>query len=190
MKSQNTVLNPIRSLAKELLHFVFPSFCLHCKSERVDSSKLFCVLCEEWIYRFPLDECLVNKAVSLEREGIALSLLREKKGACESQVLSTMAAFMALQVLELNWPSFDFLIPSPNNSINYKLAKEVASYFNIPVKNCLKSSTEWRRHQNCSDRSLLVVDIELVFSTSLDILEEASPSRVYYIGLCRSGSFL
>ena len=191
MKNQSIVLSRVRNLIKEckkeLIHFVFPSYCVHCRE--IETSQLFCSSCKEFIQRFPVDECEPHKAVAVEKEGVALSLLRESRGALSQEVLSTMAAFMVIQMIDLKWPMANLIIPSPKDPINILLAKELSQVFQVPIKNCLKTETEWKRPGVFSDQIILVVSLTLSFSSSLEILEEAAPLEVFQIGFCKSETF-
>lgn len=159
--------------------------CLHCEEEKVESPKLFCPLCEEWIYRVPLSECFPKQAVSLEKEGAALSLFKQRNGPLSSEILSTLAAFMALQVFDLKWPSFDFIIPWPGEVSNVELVKKLSAYLSAPLSDSLKSEDEWKGSECFSGKVILVVDLTLSFSHSLEILDEAVPLEVYYLGCFR-----
>ena len=178
MKIQNIVLNQAKSIVKELIHFVFPAYCLHCKEVEIKARELFCFFCREWIQRFPLNECLPCKAVALEKEGIALSLLKGIKGACQAEVISTMASLMAFQVIDLKWPFPEIIIPSPKEPVNALLAKELSHFFQAPIKKLLKTENTWKKKSLCSDKNILVVELMLPFSSSWEVLEEAAPLQV------------
>ncbi len=193
MKVQNIVLSRIKKIAseckKELIHFIFPAYCMHCQEIEIESSQLFCISCKEWIQRFPLDECLPFKAVAVEREGIALSLLRASKESSYPEVISTMAALMAFQIIDLKWPLPEIIIASPKEPVNILLALELSRFFKAPVKNCLKSELEWKRPEICSDQIVFLVDLILPFSSSWEILEEAAPLQIFQIGFCKAEAF-
>jgi hypothetical protein len=145
--------------------------------------------CREWIQRFPLDECLPFKAVALENEGIALSLLKGVRGPCQSEIISTMASLMAFQIIDLKWPFPDIIIPAPKDLVNVLLAKELSHFFQVPMKKLLKEENTWRKKRLYSDKTILVVDLVLFFNRSWGVLEEAAPKQVYEIGFCRQDSF-
>ena len=140
----------------------------------VDASQLLCSHCKELIERFPLDQCEPYKAAAVEKEGVALSLLKEVKGSLSQEVISTMAALMALQLIELKWPLPDLIVPSSKDSINLGLAKELAKMFGVPLQK--------RRYNNCSDKTVLVVGLIL---ETLEELEEAVPLQIFQIGFCK-----
>ena len=81
MIALNTVLSRIRKIGNacknELIHFLFPVQCLHCQEVDVDYPMLFCNECKHLIERVPLKDCKPFQAVSVVREGLALSLLKE-----------------------------------------------------------------------------------------------------------------
>jgi len=189
LKTQNIVLNLARNIVKELIHFVFPAHCLHCKEIEIEARDLFCSSCKEWIQRFPLTECPPFKAVALEKEGIALSLLKEVKGPCQAEIISTMASLMAFQIIDLKWPFPDLIIPSPKDPINLLLAKELSHFFQAPTKQLLKTQNTWKKQVMCSDKNILVVELILPFTTTWGVLEEAAPKQIYEIGFCRLDAF-
>ena len=188
MKSPSTVLHQIKTLVKEtrksLLHFVFPAYCIHCQEEDVESDFLFCSSCQEMIEPFPLDYCFTKKAVAVEKEGVVLALLRERNGSMQQEVLTTMAALMALQILHLQWPIPDIILSSPLDPVNRLLAEILSSWFAVPSHHWIQSESLWRP-KICSDKVLLVVDLFLSFSASWDLLHEGAPSQIFMIGFCQ-----
>lgn len=174
----------VKESKKSILHFIFPSFCIHCEEEPLEADLLFCSSCQELIEIFPEDCCLSNKAVVVEKEGAILSLLRERKGAMQQEVLTTMAALMAFQILRLKWPIPDKILSSPMDPVNCDLAKILSSWFDVPYCNWIKTENFWKPGI-CSDQILLIVDLFLSFSTSWDLVQEGAPSQVFLIGLCQ-----
>jgi hypothetical protein len=174
----------VKEIKDSLLHFVFPSHCLHCQEEEVGQTFLFCVDCRELIELFSIDHCLPYKAVAVEKEGAVLSLLRERNGSLQKEIISTMAAFMVFQMLKLKWPLPDRILSSPLDPINRMLSKIISSWFDIPFSDWIRSENVWTP-KICSDELLLVVDCFLSFSTSWDLLQEGAPSQVFIIGFCQ-----
>jgi hypothetical protein len=180
--SQSIVSNCVKTLIKELLYFVFPSYCVHCEEEEVEAGQLFCFYCCSLIERAPLDSISANAAVAVERQGVGYSLLQMSHSFCQQETIKTMAAWIVLQLLDLPWPKPDLIIPSPEDSANHLLSKEVAHFLQVPMKPWLLSRTRWRRPGILSDRVVLVVGLTL--GPYLDILEEAAPSQIFQIGFC------
>lgn len=189
MKSPNIVLNRVKTLIKacrkELIHWFFPSYCLHCLEEEVETPSLFCCSCRNWIERFPLEECLSKVAVAVEKEGLTSTLLRERSGSFKEEVILIMASFMALQMIELKWPLPSVIIPSPNDPTNILLAQELSRFFQVPIKKCLKTENKWKKKPLLSEDRILFVELKLSFSRPFEILEEAAPLMLFYIGFCK-----
>lgn len=173
MTNQSIVLNRAKSLVKKFVHFIYPAYCIHCQEEAVDSHQLLCLYCKELIERFPLDQCEPYKAVAVEKEGVSQSLLKEVKGSLSQEVISTMAALMAFQVIELKWPLPDQIVPSSKDPIDVLLAKELSKMFGVPLQ---------KRYYNCSDQTVLAVGLML---DPLEEIEEAAPLQVFQIGFCK-----
>ncbi len=148
------------------------------------SSHLFCKNCQQLVERFPIEECLPNKALALEREGLGNSLfLASKKGGSE-EIVATKAAFMLLQFMDLAWPTPDVLIPSPNDLQALALSKKLSQLMKIPYCDALASATTWKKKAIFSDQTILVIADCFPFSVSFDVLEEAAPLKIFYLGLC------
>lgn len=173
----------VKETISSLLHFIFPSHCIHCEQEVVECDLLFCRSCQEWIELFPEQHCFPCKAVAVEKEGIVMSLIRESNGSMQQEALNTMVALMVLQIDKLQWPLPDRILYSPEDVRNKMLARILASWFDIPCHDWIKSHERWNPG-NCSDQILLVVDAFLSFSTSWDLLQEGAPSQVFTIGFC------
>ncbi len=173
----------VKETINSLLHFIFPSHCIHCQQEVVGCDLLFCHSCREWIELFPEQRCFPYKAVAVEKEGIVLSLIRESTGSMQQEVLSTMAALMAFQIHKLQWPLPNRILYSPEDPRNKSLALILSSWFDIPCYNWIQSQERWNPG-NCSDQILLVLDVFLSFSTSWDLLQEGNPSQIFMIGFC------
>ncbi len=173
MTNQSIVLNRAKSLVKKLIHFIYPAHCIHCQEEAVGSHQLLCLYCKELIERFPLDQCEPYKAASVEKEGVILSLLKEVKGAFSQEVISSMSALMAVQIIELKWPLPDLIVPSSKDPINILLAKELSKIFGVAVQ---------KKQYNCSDQTVLAVGLML---DPLEEIEEAAPLQIFQIGLCK-----
>ena len=139
----------------------------------VDVSQLLCPYCKELIERFPLDQCEPYKAAAVEKEGVALSLLKEVKGSLSQEVISTMAALMALQLIDLKWPFPDLIVPSSKDSINLPLAKELAKIFGVSLQ---------KKRYNCSDKVVLAVGLML---ETLEEIEEAAPLEIFQISFSK-----
>jgi len=173
LTNRSIVLNRAKSLVKKLIHFIYPAHCIHCEEEVVDSPQLLCSHCKELIERFPLDQCEPYKAVALEKGGIAESLLKEVKGALSQEVISTMAALMAVQIIELKWPLPDLIVPSSKDPINLLLAKELSTIFEVAIE---------KIYQCCCDKTVLAVGLML---DPLEEIEEAAPLQIFRIGFCK-----
>jgi hypothetical protein len=173
LTNRSIVLNRAKSLVKKLIHFVYPADCIHCQEEAVDSDQLLCFYCKDLIERFPLDQCEPCKAVAVVKEGITLSLLKEVRGSLSQEVISTMAALMAVQMIELKWPLPDLIVPSNKDSINVLLAIELSKIFGVALQ---------KKHCNCSDKIVLAVGL---IEETLEGLGEAAPLQFFQISFCR-----
>jgi hypothetical protein len=128
--------------------------------------------------RFPLDQCEPHKAVAVEQEGVTLSLLKEVKGALSQEVISTMAALMAVRIIELKWPLPDLIVPSSKDPVNLLLTKELSKIFEVAMQ---------KRRYSCSERTILAVGLML---DSLEEIEEAAPLQIFRIGFCKGGCLI
>jgi len=171
-----------QEIKNSLLHFVFPSYCLHCQEDPVESDLLFCSFCQTLIELFPIDQSAPYQSVAVEKQGAILSLLRERNGSMQEEIVKTMAALMAVQMKRLHWPLPDKIFPSPKDPINRYVSKVLSSWLDVPSYDWIQSENLWTPG-NCSDQILLVVDLVLSFSTSWDLLQEGAPSQVFMMGL-------
>lgn len=114
--------------------------CPKCFSEKEDTS-YFCKKCRD----YPLG--LEGVAAVFESIGAFKSLFKEWKMCHRPNLAQGLAAFMALQLTELSWPSFDLIIPIPQTLLrkvslgfnpSFLLAKELGKLLSIPVYSCLK----------------------------------------------------
>lgn len=189
MKSPSIVLNQaktfIKEAQKELAYWLFPSFCLHCKREETKDSELFCSLCRQWVQRACLSECSKNKAVAVEREGVALTLLNHRSGSRSSEVLETMASFMVLQWIDLQWPLPTLLLPVPKDPAAFSLAERLSAFLGVPAKKWLKSEWERKQKHPLSDEIVLLVELEMDESCQILTVEEAAPFQIFSLGFCK-----
>ncbi len=114
--------------------------CSKCFSEKEEGA-FFCRKCQ----KYPLG--LQGVAAVFEYVGACVSLFKEWKTCHRPALAKGLAAFMALQLAELNWPVFDLIIPIPQTflrrlSLGFNpsllLAQELGKLIGVPVHSCLK----------------------------------------------------
>lgn len=125
----------MQTLLHSFLNLFYPQSCLHCQSNTVESSHPLCSSCLQQLtllkaegrcYRcFMAYEgkglCLSCRqqpylrraAAAFSYEGAAVSLVKGLKYGSLDYLASGMGAFMAAQLLTLEWPLPDYLVPVP-----------------------------------------------------------------------------
>jgi ComF family protein len=162
----------IKSLGMCLLNFIYPPFCLHCESRLNEDEKIFCASCLELLYPLqPGERCpkcfsaefnprlekrckgCSDVKSSIDRigavfdyEGPAATLIKKLKYGRAPHLAKGAAAYMASQLLELDWPMPDGIVPMPMPSIkrlergynqSFLLAKALSAILNCPVLDVL-----------------------------------------------------
>jgi competence protein ComFC len=158
-------------IALKILHFLYPPLCLHCHKGTESQRHLLCASCLELLSL--LDPCHRCPYCFKSVEGrmvchacAALPVVYKKcAGACEAQgpartmlqlfqrgslsLAHAMGSLMAMQVLKLNWPLPDLILPLSESYFqkvkhgsdrNFLLARAIGEILNCPVSNLLKRS--------------------------------------------------
>lgn len=157
-----------------ILNWIFPPLCIHCESTTKSSKFPLCEGCFQTLEKISpsercskcfskkegglsfckrcLDDPLHLKATCavFEHFGPAASLIREWK-ICHRPALSRgLAAFLSLQLIELDWDPIDLIIPIPLTTLSKAalgfnppllLAQELGKITDLPVLSLLKR--EW-----------------------------------------------
>jgi competence protein ComFC len=192
-----------------LKNLIFPSLCLHCKEE---SRHLLCPSCFQLLTLLDSEErcrhcfsstsegrrvcprCIERRhffkqtASAFEQMGPASSLLREFREADRPHLAESLAAFMALQLMHLNWPLPDLIVPVPQSAwrrfrCGYNpsalLANQVALYLGRPALSLLRRRSgdlpqsalskeeraalpggtfSWKKRVNIAGKIILLID--------------------------------
>lgn len=172
-------LHKFRHLPKQcrqaLLHILYPPICLHCREPLDEGSTLFCHHCHQILelicpqercpYCFSSEyspkqlvcsECsrhapILNRiAAAFDFVGPAADLVRTMKYGNRSYLAKGAAAFMAAQLVRLNWPLPDIIIPVPipltrwiqrGYNQSFLLAESLAELLDRPVQQALHRSS-------------------------------------------------
>jgi len=125
-------------LKTSLLHFVYPTKCLHCQTPLPPGPLVLCPTCAPLLelaslydrcpvcfnsiedeYSIPCTECshypshYRRMAAAFDYEGPAATLVKRLKYSNQPHLAQGMAAFLVAQLDRLQWPLPDALIPVP-----------------------------------------------------------------------------
>jgi ComF family protein len=195
-----------------ILDWIFPPLCIHCSSQTKSSKFPFCQTCFGTLEKIcPQERCawcfsekeegspfcrncrdyplgLKGVAAVFEHFGTSSSLLKEWKICHRPDLAKGLAAWLALQFTELNWPIPELIVPIPQTLLRtmtlgfnppYLLAQELGEIIDVPVHMLLKKkwghppqarllwehrkqlsyrAFEWKCKQDISDKTILLVD--------------------------------
>lgn len=203
------------------IHCLFPPLCLCCQEDTGHFRNLFCVACLELLELIDVqDRCkrcfsllsdekerckrcqarppiFKRLAAACEYRGPAGAIVRQLKTGRYPALAKEAAAFMVLQLVELDWPLPDLIIPVPlsfghkiKRGYNQSLliAKEIGQMIERPVVETLKRKAGgfsqtgltreqrdqlsaddfiWKKRIDLSDQTILIVDDVLTTGTTL-----------------------
>ena len=193
-----------------ILDWIFPPLCVHCDSKTKSSRFPLCKTCLTDLEKIsPEERCpkcfsakensfcqrchdyplgLQGVAATFEHLGAASTLLKEWKVCSRPALVKGLAAWMAVQFLELQWPPPDLIVPIPQTILQAMtfgfnppqlLAQELSKILNVPMRSLLKKNWghppqarllwedrkklsyrafEWRGKEDISDKTILLVD--------------------------------
>jgi competence protein ComFC len=159
-------------------------------------------------------------AAAFDYVGPAATLVKKLKYSNQPYLAQGIAAYLVAQFLELHWPMPDLIIPVPltfthwiNRGYNQSqlLAEEVAKILNRPIQAAIiresgdfsqaglsrqqrlaltGESFRLRKHQNLSDKTLLLIDDVMTTGSTLnkcaEALVEQCPTAIYGLTVCRA----
>lgn len=164
-------MNLLKNLQKSALHLAFPTKCLHCSLILPPQPEVLCSSCSSLLElidpegrcptcfnSIPENRTLCHNCLELPSEfdrmgaafddqGAAASLLKCFKYGNQPHLAKGMAAFLAVQFTQLDWPLPDALIPVPLSWTRWfergynqsdLLAQELGKYLNLPIWRPLK----------------------------------------------------
>lgn len=198
---------------RSLLDLIYPALCLHCRSLVSNSSVNLCDTCvsllelidfsERCPYCFSSDfnsekhlcaECYLRLpsldgfAAAFDYLGPAATLVSQIKYGNQPYLAKGCGAYMAAQLLRMDWPIPDVIVPVPIAKMHWfergynqadLLAKSLAVILEKPITqplkrksggwsqaglsrnqrlNLPKSSFEWKRKVDFADKKILIVD--------------------------------
>lgn len=206
---------------KSLLDLIFPPLCLHCEELLEGSRRTLCENCVELLTLIdsscrceacftPVEgapiclECR-NKAramtrvgAALEYEGPAKTLVHHIKFHHRVDLCRGAAAFMAVQIMHLDWPTPDLIVPIPQSFTHWLkrgynqsllLSNEIGKLLERPVVSLLKrkgsslpqarmsqekrlelssEAFEWSNPKDVTDQIILLVDDVLTTGSTLN----------------------
>lgn len=150
-----------------LIDLIFPLICLHCEAEVEESKQLFCKGCSpsfelidptsrcvfcfnEMENQKVCAECKINRrprlkmASALDYLGAVCSLVKNLKDGKLPYLAQTAAAFMVAQLIRLDWPTPDIIVPVPNRNGFFStdhaqlIAQDLARRLNKPCQSLIK----------------------------------------------------
>jgi predicted amidophosphoribosyltransferase len=140
-----------------------------------------------------------------EREGPGRSFLNHLKTGRYFFLADDLAAWMALQIHQLQWPSFDLIVPIPSLSWSlfssescYALAQSLSHFMASPYKDLLKKRPvetlsdgdprfSWKKREFLENSTVLMVMVEgkkRFFQAAAALLKQGFPRAVFGISLC------
>jgi len=207
------------------LNFLFPPLCFHC-SAFVKERKLLCKAClEQFTLLSPGERCRVcfaplenrkslcgrcpaqalRLAAAFEYEGPVVSLLTAFKEGRQFALARTFAAFITAQLVALNWPIPDLILPLPlplgsrffvGYDSNALLAREVGRFLFRPSLSILKTGFSQelfvlRKKRKIAYQTLLLIadfmTTQMTFRMAAEALKNSFSGPVFGLSVaCRS----
>lgn len=199
------------------LRLLFPPLCLHCQEDTGCVWKSFCAHCQEFFALlspvercsrcfFPLEECSGHRtgefpftrvAAACEYWGPPATLVRALKYQRRPYLAKDAAALLVVQLLTLEWPIPDLIVPVPQAFTRTLLrgynqsgliAQEMGKLLNVPIAQPLKRRSgdlpqaalnkaqrerlsveafSWKKPTCISEQCVLVVDDVRTTGTTL-----------------------
>lgn len=214
-------LKPLQSIVKAFIHLAYPPLCLHCGEGLSNPDPLFCENCAAMLemiraedrchFCFALVEnvqppiCAKCKQTpslftrmgsAFDYMGPASTLVSKLKYSNMPYLAKGMGAYMAAQIVLLNWPLPDVIIPAPimkthlfvrGYNQSELLAHSLAAILGCPVQKALSrrsgdysqaglsksqrlqlgNSIQLKPHQNLHDKCILLIDDVLTTGSTM-----------------------
>lgn len=176
MKNLSSPIKKLLRLAKHcgkaFLHLAYPPICLHCREPIQEKFSIFCGECflqlelidplERCPYCFSADfypekrvcpQCsrrapILNRTAAVfDYIGPAADLIRGMKYGNQPYLAKGAAAFMAAQIVRLDWPLPDYIVPAPmpltkwlqrGYNQSYLIGTFLSEFLNRPVCDALR----------------------------------------------------
>lgn len=156
-------------------NLLFPPLCLHCKKVVDDPSHDLCQgctaemsvidhkerccycfqvleeervsLCTKCLYRYPP---YYRLASVFDYRGPPATLIKQMKYYQKPWLAKSLAAYAVYQLFQLNWPSFDAIIPMPITWVHWMqrgynqtlhIAEHLSSYLSVPILEAVERKT-------------------------------------------------
>lgn len=183
---------------KSLLQLFYPSYCLHCRDFISPIDLILCPTCTALLEFIDIDErCPVcfeihpnqtahscthcqkvishfyRSAATFEYIGPAASLIKKLKYTNQPYLAKSIAAFLVVQLIQLDWPFPDALVPVPisfsrwiDRGYNQSLliAQEMSHFLKVPVWDILS-----RKSGDFSQAALSLEQRQLLKTNSFKI---------------------
>lgn len=124
----------MNALFQAIAGLIYPQRCVHCE-ERLDLPHLFCPFCQEHLTLIdPIEASLFNpkKLACFESMGPAASFKKVIIKLQTKALIDLCASLLLFQLQRLETHSFAYLF-SVEDSLSYRLAKQLASLLSIPL---------------------------------------------------------
>ncbi len=210
---------------------IYPPLCLFCEQKTDATRHLFCSTCLQHLTLLTLDQrcprCFKNleeskhcpsckshpthfkcSAATCEKFGPPLSLLRHYEQG-NSAVAKTIGSMMALQLIQLDWPLPDWIIPFPTHlfprllargKLTQMVAREISRILEKPVALALKKKITFsyfldpkqQSHSHLAianngsfaDQTLLLISLseeKEALNLAAKLLKESFPQAIYHL---------
>ena len=170
-------------------NILYPPLCLHCQAFIKGKRLLLCTICQSLLHFLePINRCSTcflsieggsvchhcsqknqlgyRVAAVFDYQGPAATLVHQLKFANRPHLAKELAAFMLIQLIRLDWPLPDLIVPAPLSITHFfkrgynqskLLAKELSQLIEKPMRDILKKSSEGfaQMGQNRAQRELL-----------------------------------
>ncbi|MDF2576522.1 MAG: putative amidophosphoribosyltransferase [Chlamydiales bacterium] len=209
-KACNLAIKILYQAYAQCLHFIYPACCLHCNQnlEAVEGPFLCKTCIQELVPINPLSCCeycfteledfsdlvkcscrqelsvYCRKAAVFDYTGPASSLVKKFKYSNKPYLSQSLAGYMALQYLKLNWPTIDTIVPVPQSWLrrldrgynqSFLLAEQLGKILNVPVQQALiKQSGDYpqaalslRQRKNLHNKSQIIANRKIDLSDKI-----------------------
>ena len=164
---------PFKKFIHNFLNLFYPPLCLHCQNSLEPKNLLLCHVCQELMLPLhPSERCpgcfsdqfdpdnekycsrckkapldLEGAASVFDHAGPAATLVKQLKYSNKPWLAKGLAAYLAFQLLQLDWPQPDLIIPMPISWLRkldrgynqtLLLAQELSKLISIPTNDLLQ----------------------------------------------------
>ncbi len=194
-----------------MLHFLFPSLCLHCEER---SPNLVCKNCATFFElidpltrcpfcftenegRHACPECREKKrwrlrcASALDFTPPVQTVVGKMQGGQMPYLAKTAAAFMVMQMERLGWDEPDLFIPIPHHFLFP--STHLAKYLNGKVSTCLRRGIDQfylKRGAQIEGKTVVLIDHVMkrgtVLQDAAEALREGFPKKIYALTYARA----